>query len=67
MESTWNLIKIKNLKHASSMTHMVNSSEKVMAIEELDKQDLFGDIGGCVVASNFRNLKYNAHVHTQFS
>ena len=46
------------------MTHMANSSEKVMAIEELDKQDLFGDIGGCVVASNFRNLKYNARMHT---
>ena len=46
------------------MTHMANGLETVMAIEELDKQDLFGDIGGCVVASNFRNLKYNARMHT---
>lgn len=49
------------------MTRMANSSEKVMAIEELDKQHLFGDIGGCVVSSNFRHLKDNARVRTQFS
>lgn len=45
------------------MTHMANSSEKVMAIEELDKQDLFGDIAVWWPAT-LGILKYNAHMHT---
>jgi hypothetical protein len=45
---------------------MANSSEKIMAMTELDKQDLFGEIAGSVVARKFGNLKYIAYTHRVF-
>ena len=37
-----------------------------MAMTELDKQDLFGEIAGSVVARKFGNLKYIAYTHRVF-
>lgn len=48
------------------MIRMANSSEKKMAMTELDKQDLFGEIAGSVVARKFGNLKYIAYTHRVF-